>query len=93
MIKSNYQQQKFYIKIYRWLKYKPLYLIKFISNVLYFIFEKDLCLTTQEERLHKNAKGYIGHLWRTNMAIADYDMGNCLTTEELLCNLKESGRL
>ncbi len=89
---SDYEKQKVLVRIGRWLRHRPLSILNFVRNVLWFVFVKDLMLTTIEERFYKNCRGYVKHLWIVNKSLAQARMGDSITTEQLLENIKERER-
>lgn len=89
---SDYKKQRVVVRIWRWLRHRPLSILNFCCNVLWFVFVKDLRLTTQEIEFYKNNWDYIKHLWHINRALAYIRMGNCITTEQFIENIEERSK-
>jgi hypothetical protein len=86
-METRYQDASWYVKLYRWLRYKPVYTALFAWDILLWI----LCgakLTEDDKVWFVNRRGYIQHAWMCYMSIADSKMIHYWTLEEIIADLK-----
>lgn len=76
--RDRYQFQPWYIKAYRWLRYKPYWM--WCGWTMIFAWLRG---GAQVHRPWRSRRELAAHLWTINLSMADIEMGHLYTLEEV----------
>lgn len=83
MILSNYERQSWYIRWYRWWRHMPLAVFKSMFALVWWI------ITGMQLKGECNKRETIRLIWRSFTTKAEYKMGNCVSIDKIIQELRE----
>ena len=84
---DRYQFQTRIIKIYRWLRWKPWYVLLTTLTIVRWLVT-GAKIPTEEKLWFIMREDYIKHLWTMGMALAECKMKHLYTLEEVIGNME-----
>jgi len=85
---TRYQFAPRHVRIYRWLRWKPLYTARALRTLTVWV----LCgakIPAEEADWFRTRRAYAAHLWTCYDSLAAYSMGRWHIIDEILSKLKE----
>lgn len=79
---NRYQHQNGFVRLYRWLRWKPYYAYLATSAIAFWVVT-GAKIAPDETDWFPNRLIFVRHLWRCYMSLADFEMQHYYTFEEL----------
>ncbi len=86
-LENRYQCQPFYIKVCRWLRWKPITILKAVWRVIWW-YTCGGVVPKEDKDWFSNRWDYVKMIWRISMSDASYKMKHYYTMEEVMAELR-----
>lgn len=91
---TEYASKPWPIRAYRWLRWRPWFFVKFCYWMTAWV-TRGAKLPWMTYRVTKTPifptrRSYVGHLWTVSRSLTDFKIGNWLTLDDWMAELRQS---
>lgn len=88
--RGRYQFQPWYVKAYRWVRWRPVFALRAIVNTLHWLITGARIQRPVAGVLYRSRWAYLRGIWEINKSLAEYNMGAWKTLDECLAEINDA---